>query len=122
LTPFARAEKAAHTDVDRAALLSRLTAALNAALRVTIVNDGRKLGLVLGDEMSQAMVEHPSSFSIANATEAACTVALPDCTADTLVDAAASNTWLWADDLRLAYGGQYRLGVLAQNRARNNPF
>nr|HET7857727.1 esterase [Caldimonas sp.] len=49
-TPFGVAERAAHADTDRAALLSRLTFRYNASMRATIVNDGRKIGLILMDE------------------------------------------------------------------------
>lgn len=124
LTPYAIAQKAANTDTDRAALLSDLTTEFNAGLRTTILNDGRFVGLVLADEMVQAMKVSPSSFSLANVTGEACleTVAVPDCTTLTLNSGADATTWLWADDLRLANGGQSRLGLLAATRARDNPF
>jgi hypothetical protein len=124
LTPFAIAEKAANTDTDRAALLTDLTTEFNAGLRTVILNDGRFVGLVLADEMVQAMNKSPGSFGLANVTARACldTVSVPDCSVDTLNTDADSATWLWADELRLAYGGQSRLGVIAANRARDNPF
>ena len=122
LTPRALAEKAARTDTDRARLLTRMTEALNTALRLEIVNDGRRIGLVLADEMVQAIAKSPSSFGVAEEEKAACTVALPDCTSATLVDDASSRDHLWADDRQLAYGGQLRLGGLALNRAQGNPF
>ncbi|MCB1996024.1 MAG: esterase [Burkholderiaceae bacterium] len=122
LTPFALAEKDANTDIDRAALLSDLSTEFNAGMRTTVLNDGRSVGLVLADEMVQAMKRSPSSFGVANVTDAACTAALPDCTTDTLVDGADASTWLWADTLRLAYNAQSRLSTLAISRARNNPF
>ncbi|MCB1998914.1 MAG: esterase [Burkholderiaceae bacterium] len=122
LTPYALAEKAAHTDTDRAALLTALTSEFNAGLRTTVLNDGRYIGLVLADEMVQAMTISPSSFGLGNIKDAACAVALPDCTTETLVTGADAATWLWADDLRLAFNGQNRLGILAVSRARNNPF
>lgn len=123
LSPFALAEKAAYTDTDRAALLTRLTTALNESIRVNIVNDGRKLGLVLGDDMVRVLAKFPSTYSLSNVTEAACgTVLPPDCVADGLVTGATSASWLWAGDRSLAYGGQRRLGDLARSRALNNPF
>lgn len=122
LTPFALAQKAAHTDIDRARLLTDLTTELNAGIRTRIVNDGRVVGLVLADEMVQAMVRSPGSFGLGNVTAAACTAALPDCTRNTLVSGADPATWLWADELRLAFNAQNRLGILAAGRARNNPF
>jgi hypothetical protein len=122
LTPYALAQKAAFTDTDRAALLTRLTAQLNGRLRVTILNDGRFVGLVLTDEAVQSMVRVPTAFGLSNTVAGVCTVALPDCTAQTLVPSGASSSYLWADDRRMAYGGQLRLGVLAVARAANNPF
>jgi hypothetical protein len=122
LTPFARTEREAHDDTDRAELLSRLTEQFNAGLRTTILNDGRFIGLVLADEMVQAMTSFPASFSIVNVTGVACAVALPDCTSETLTEGASALTWLWADATRLSYGGQNRLALLAVSRASNNPF
>ena len=121
-TPFARAEKEANTDADRAELLSRLTEQFNAGLRTTILNDGRFVGLVLADEMVQAMNKSPASFSLSNVTGTVCTVALPDCTSETLAEGADALTWLWVDDTTLSYGGQNRLALLAVSRARDNPF
>lgn len=122
LTPFALAEKAANTDVDRAALLKSLTAEFNAGVRTTIVNDGRFVGLILGDEMVQAMVKSPASFSLSNVTSAVCTAALPGCSSDTLITNGNATTWLWADSRYLGPNGQQRLGLLAASRAANNPF
>lgn len=124
LTPYAIAQKAANTDTDRAKLLSELTTEFNAGLRTTILNDGRFVGLVLADEMVQAMKVSPGSFGLANVTGEACldTAPLPTCTTQTLNTGADTATWLWADELRLAYGGQSRLGTLAATRARDNPF
>ena len=122
VSPFGTQQKAAFTDTDRAALLTNLTAALNGRMRVKIVNDGRYVGLVLADEMVQSMVKSPVSFALTDAATSVCTVALPDCNSKTLVSAGDSATWLWADATRMAYGGQARLGLLAQSRAQNNPF
>jgi phospholipase/lecithinase/hemolysin len=122
LTPYALAQKAAFTDTDRAKLISELTTELNAGIRTTILNDGRFVGLVLADEMVQAMVKSPGSFGLGNVTAEACTVALPNCSTATLVSGADPATWLWADATRMAFGGQSRLGVLAVSRARQNPF
>ena len=122
LTPYALQQKAAFADTDRAALISRLTAAFNARLRINILNDGRFVGLVLADEIVQTIVRVPALFAINDATTAACVVALPDCTSQTLASPGAASTWLWADDRHLAYGGQLQLGVLALSRANGNPF
>jgi outer membrane lipase/esterase len=122
LSPYALQQKAAFTDTDRSALITRLVTALNGRIRVNILNDGRFVGLVLGDEAIQTIVKVPSAFSVTDATTAVCTAALPDCTTQTLVASGSSAAWLWADDRRLAYSGQSRLGSLAVGRAVGNPF
>jgi len=122
LTPYALAQRAQHTDIDRAALLTQLTFQLNAGMRVRILNDGRYIGLVLGDEMTQAMVDQPGSFALTNVGTGVCATPLPLCSTATLVPGGNSLTYLWADDLRLAYTGHQYLTTLADTRARNNPF
>lgn len=122
LTPYATAQKAAFTDTDRAALISRLTAAFNARLRVNVLNDGRFVGLVLADETTQSISRAATAFGISDAVTAVCTTALPDCTSSTLVASGASAQWLWADATHMAYGGHLRVGTLAVGRAANNPF
>ena len=122
LSPYALQQKAAFTDTDRAALISRLTAALNGRIRINILNDGRFVGLVLGDEVVQSMARLPAAFGVANATDALCSVPLPDCSSQTLVGSGVATTWLWADDRHLAFIGQSRLGGLAVARAVGNPF
>jgi phospholipase/lecithinase/hemolysin len=130
LTPFATAQKAANTDTDRAALLSRLTGRFNAKLRANIVNDGRRIGLLLADELVQTVVKFPSFYGYVNVIAPACldTAVLPTCTTSTLqpasgdVAAAGSFGWLWADALHLSPGGHGQLGNLAASRASGNPF
>lgn len=122
LSPFGLAQKAAVTDIDRSALLSRLTAALNGRLRVNVINDGRFIGLVLADEMVQAMSRSPISFGLVDAGKPVCAVALPDCTTSTLIESGNAGTYLWADSIRLSLGGHVQLGALARQRALNNPF
>ncbi|MFN0182914.1 MAG: esterase [Aquabacterium sp.] len=121
-SPYARAQKAAHTDTDRMALIKRLVYNYNASLRLNILNDGRFVGLVLGDETSQAMTIAPAGFGLNNAVDAACTTAVPDCTTATLVAGATGVNYLWADDRRPATTWDGRIGALADARARTNPF
>jgi hypothetical protein len=52
----------------------------------------------------------------------ACTVALPDCTTQTIVTGANADNWLWADSLQMTPAGHRQLGATAERRARNNPF
>lgn len=126
LTPYAVAENTAHTDTDRAALLTRLTAHFNNKLRANIMNDGRLIGLLLLDETIQTLVKFPDSFGYTNVTSAACNPTLAPqvlaCTSLTLVTGATSVTYLWADDRHLSSSGHDRLGQLAVSRAVNNPF
>jgi phospholipase/lecithinase/hemolysin len=105
-----------------AALLTELTASLNGRIRVNILNDGRFVGLVLGDELSQTAARVPAAYSLTNASTAACAVAPPACTTATLASGATADGWLWADTTWLAAGGHRQLGALAQARARLNPF
>lgn len=119
LTPWATGKGTAD-----AALVSRLSNTLNGRLRVNILNDGRFVGLVLGDEFVQTAVRAPGVYALSNAVTAACltTAPLPDCTSATLGTGVSNETWLWANDKFFATGGQRRLGSLAESRARNNPF
>ena len=130
VTPFARFERAANTDTDRAALLTRLTNAFNSGLRGELVNDGRRVGLILLDEFVSVTAKFPGLNGIANAADTACNLTLStqvppsalDCTALTLVSGASPISWLWADRLRLSPGGQNTLFLLARDRLDNNPF
>ena len=132
LTPYALDQRAGNTDVDRAVLLTQLTARFNAKLRANINNDGRRIGLLLADEMVQTIVKFPATYAFLNVTAAACLnateVPATTCTSYTLQPATAdalaagANTWLWADKLQLSPGGHNRLGALAATRAAGNPF
>jgi phospholipase/lecithinase/hemolysin len=119
-TPFAVAEEAANPG--RAALLTRLTAAFNSRMRATLINDGRRTGIVLSDDLVQAIAADPEPYGYVNVTQAACAVAPPDCTTATLVPGGSAGVWLWAGSTLLSASGQLRLGDLAVSRARNNPF
>ena len=129
-SPFALAENVNTGDNTRAALISELVATFNNRMSVELINDGRLIGLVYADIELQNMVKFPAAFGMTNVIAAACksTAPLPGCTTATLQDATATEaaatatTWLWADSLRLSPAGQSRLGLLAESRARNNPF
>ena len=129
VTPFAVQERAAHADVDRAALLTHLSARYNASMRATIVNDGRKIGLVLLDEFVSAVAAVPGTSGFTNATDPVCDLtksqltppSILDCTAQTFVTFG-SPAYLWADNLHLSATGQSSLASLAVTRAQNNPF
>ena len=122
LTPFGKAEKRNFQDIDRSAFLTRLTAAFNEQLGVTVVLDGRFVGLVQADLQFQAIDRFPAGFGIASTSEGVCTVALPQCTTATLLPGADPATFLWADDTRIASAGHTQLAQLAVSRAQRNPF
>jgi phospholipase/lecithinase/hemolysin len=120
LTPYARTRDAANPG--QAALLTCLTAAFNARVRVDILQDGRFVGLVLADDLMLAITKVPATYGLSNVTDAACTTAVPDCTTATLVSGGSSGTHLWADDRRFGPVAHAQLASLANTRARNNPF
>lgn len=121
-TPFGRAERAANTDFDRAVCLANLTNAFNAGLRATGLQDGRLIGLIAIDDQLEVIIDNDDVFGFSNVTDAACTVALPDCTSATLVAGATSTNYLWADARRFGPEFHERLGLIAVSRALNNPF
>ena len=125
LSPYARAEAAANagSGFDRAALMTRLTTAFNERLGVKVLLDGRFVGLAQMDLRTQAAGRAPGSVGLVDATTAFCSVAPPNCTTSTAVTASsAAAQYLWADDKRLAPGGQVLLASLALARAQGNPF
>jgi hypothetical protein len=127
LTPYARAQNLASGDSGRSKLLSELSAELNAGIRTGIPYDefdGRDWGLVLADEYTQSAVKEPGLFGLVNAQNQACqqTAPLPDCDSLTLVTGANPETWLWADEYRLATNFHRQIGGQAESRARGNPF
>jgi outer membrane lipase/esterase len=115
LTPYATTRNAN-------ALLTCLTASFNTGLRVAMLQDGRFIGLVLTGDLTQAIVNSPQSYGLANVSDAACAVALPDCTTSTLVSGATTGTHLWADDRHLGPVAHNSIASFAESRARNNPF
>ena len=72
VTPFAAKEKAANADTDRAALLTRLASRFNGKLRATIQNDGRRIGLILLDELVSAVGKFKGLQGFNNANTGAC--------------------------------------------------
>jgi outer membrane lipase/esterase len=103
-------------------LLSCMTARFNARVRVDIKPlDGRLWGLVLADDDTLAVVRSPSIIGASNVTDAACAVAPPACTTDTLKPGA-NTAYLWADDRHFGPLMHNQLASEAINRARNNPF
>ena len=129
-SPFAIAERATHSDTDRAELIGRLVTRFNTSLRSNLRNDGTRIGIVLADEYVQTVAKINGSNGIANTTTGVCDLSksqlvppsVLDCTQLTLVANGSPTSFLWADDRHLAAGAQKTIGDLAANRARNNPF
>ena len=124
LTPFARTENTNTGDSTRSALLTELTSTFNNRMSVTLINDGRLIGLVFADIETQNNVRVPSAYGLTNVVDAACSAGNlpPACTTATLATGATAAGYMWADSLRLGPTIQARLGALASFRARNNPF
>jgi hypothetical protein len=122
LTPYALAERASNFDIDRAAFLTNLSNAVNGQLGVTIVLDGRYVGLMQTDLGLKQIATSPGSYGFSNITSGICTVTLPLCTTATLVPDSNLNQYLWSDATRLAPSGQNRMASLALERATRNPF
>lgn len=129
-SPFSLNERATHIDTDRAVLIQRLVDAFNTAFRNTLINDGRRIGLVLLDNFVEAVAINTNLNNYTNVTTGVCDLnqsmltppSTLDCTPFTLVFGGNATTFLWADGLHLSAGGQISLGTLAASRARNNPF
>lgn len=105
-----------------AAELNELTKEFNNALRINLINDGRRIGLVLADQNIRTVVEAASI----NVTVPACNDTtlsnVTTCTSQTLVTGATATTHLWADQLHLSPVGHANIGSLAVARATGNPF
>jgi outer membrane lipase/esterase len=103
--------------------LSQMTMAFNTGLRITGLQNGRYIGLVVFGEVVDAILDDPSRFNYDNADEPRCGVALPDCNTGTLaVGVDEGERYFWADDLRFGAEVHLRLGLEAVQIATNNPF
>jgi outer membrane lipase/esterase len=131
LSPFALAENTSKADPNRSVLISSLVSKFNSKLRLGVINDGRLIGLINGAELSQQIVKFASTSGYANIDKAACSVALPDCTSNTMVSVtdsagtvtkAVDSTWLWADATHIGARMQGNLGTTAYSVAAIHPF
>jgi phospholipase/lecithinase/hemolysin len=125
-TPFAKSESEAFGDV-RANVLAHLSSAFNRSMRLGLINDGSKIGLLLMDDLMHGMVRVPGAYGLANVDTAVCaeTAPLPDCNNHTLITGDPTPTvtsYLWADATHPTATVHNYLGIQAINRARNNPF
>lgn len=129
VAPFGVAETAAKPEAaglpSRGRFLSDLADAFNAGLRVTIINDGRLIGLISSDQMVRDIQPPYNTFyGFSNLTTALCraTASPPACGTDTLVDGGDTLTWGYATDRLFGPALQNRLGQIAASRAIRNPF
>ena len=121
--------KADDANPGAAKLITDLTSAFNAGLRVFIQpQDGRQFGLILSDDVTGAIARYPTSYlaSPANASEALpgkCTTStLPqDCVVDP-DNGVKWNTHLWATDRLVGPVALAQIGNQALSRTINNPF
>lgn len=126
LSPWALKEKADVGD-DRPALLTRMVDAYNRSMRLDLTNDGSKIGLLLADDLSRAMVRVPGAYGLGDVITPACLEANWNgvtCTTDTLITAAKdkASTYLWADQVHPAANFHVYLGQQAVSRLSNLPF
>lgn len=128
LAPFGTAQNNAFpagTGTSRSRVLSDLTDSFNAGLRVTIINDGRLIGLVSSDQMVRDIQPPLTSFyGYANLTDALCPSDQPvtGCTTAVTVSGSDPLTWGFATPTLFSPGLQSRLGQIAASRALRNPF
>ena len=121
-SPYAQAQNSSTGDNGRSALIGRLVLAFNEALGVTILLDGRFVGLAQIDQRTQVLGRAPSAYGYTNFTSAACATAPPLCTTGTLVTDGNADTWFWAGDRWFSSAGHGQLASLAIARAQRNPF
>jgi lysophospholipase L1-like esterase len=129
IAPFGKAETAAKPEpagaITRARFLSQLTDSFNAGLRVTIINDGRMIGLVSSDQMVRDIQPPFNTFyGFNDLVTPMClpSATPPNCGTDTLVTGADTSTWGYATDRLFGPALQTRLGQIAASRAVRNPF
>lgn len=122
LTPYARQQAVDRPGVAVLDALAQFSQAFNTAMRVTIVNDGRFIGLVELDAILNAGFNDPSRYGLSNVTQAVCAAELPDCDTNTLVANGNATTWLWASDVWMGSTAHLNLGNFARARALGNPF
>lgn len=128
VTPFAKDEDDEHGNV-RSRLLTRLGDAFNRSMRLKLVNDGSKIGLLLFDDLLRSMVRVPGAYSLNEVETPVCAdeVELPNCSNKTLISSdhsptPSTSTYMWADSIRPGVAVHFTLGAQAINRATNNPF
>lgn len=111
--------------IDGDSTTSKSYVGFNGALRLRVTNNGRWAGMVVTEQYFNFYVRDDlTGTGLVNNTTAGCTVALPDCTVNTLqTDAASStSTYLWADATRFGPIGHSAIGNEAVRQVRQGAF
>lgn len=123
-SPFGIAAEPGVDYTDR--LMHRISQAFNDELRIRVDINGRSIGSLNAYQRFRNIIDAVNDgdepFGIFNASDGACTTALPDCTTLTLQATADAFNWLWADATHLSAGGQDILGQDATDLIDNLPF
>lgn len=109
----------------RSGFVTDLVLEFNKGLRIKLDElgiTGQQLGIVLSDSTVQDAVANPGKYGFNNVVDAVCTVATPNCTTSTVISGVDPKRYLWADDMYMGSVLQERIGTLAVNLAKNNPF
>ncbi|MBU6258065.1 MAG: esterase [Burkholderiales bacterium] len=127
MTPYALQQEAlvnpnGIVETDPVSLMNVLSQSFNNQLGVTMVLDGRYVGLVQASLRFQAIGVSPNGFGFSDIADPICTQPVPLCTSNTLVAGATTTAYLWADNYNMSTGGQNQLSSLALARIRGNPF
>ena len=150
ISPFSQSENTAHPREDRAAVLSRLSAAFNARLRTAVSTssspsfiDGHQGVQVLGDELFRAIAatagvsgsaylnasvgicdaaKAPNVIDCNNSTDPAVNTLITATSTPALVAGGTPSNYLWADATHLSPGAHGSLGTTAANRTNTNPL
>lgn len=129
-SPYGASLSAANRDllrelIDGDSTTSKSYVGFNGALRLRVTNNGRWAGMVVTEQYFNFYVRTDlTGTGLTNNTSAACTVALPNCTINTLDPAAANSTstYLWADATRFGPVGHSAIGNEAVRQVRQGAF
>lgn len=119
-SPYARAEALRDQAIDRAALISDIVTEFNRTLKTTLIDDGRRIGLISFDsQLSAQLLAFRSglgtSLGLTNIQLAVCTApSALNCDTNQLVGDPAS--WLWVDNKQLGQPAQNMLASMATSR------
>lgn len=109
-------------------LVSRLVARFNVTLRSKLsdesspTSDGRKLGLVLAEDMVGLMQKNLGDYGLSNGSDAACDSASYGLACDSSKAVGDYGDYLYADDRHFSIDANDYIGRLTETRAKDSPF